>query len=414
MQNATYINGQSRKCELRIERCDKLVEDLQKRRTALMSNNCKARRCEIRLTRCDRLVRKMQRRRRRRERMIRRVERRWCEIRLERCDQMVEELEKRRISNSNQTIKRSTRHDATVPVIRLERCDRLIKKLKRRKRRVHLTEFKCQYCKIIFSTIKGLDNHLSDEKKCIVRKGLVPAECIIEKFNKTEKGKLSFLQKLKSRQFKCRFCAKKFHIWHMWNNHERNSHHRDGPTRKKKDKKFKCFICIEHWEDYDDLSSLKFHLQEDHSFSMRYGRLYVKINNDDCFKCDHCSETFTVASKQQLVRHLAKVHFSDGLKHQCKICSKRYKTVKLLKKHIKMIHSMKLYNCEFCSKTFKKKSDLRHHMKGGFHKEQLNREKCKICSSRLHALNKHLNHAKCAADESRNNELVCFESQPEL
>lgn len=151
-------------------------------------------------------------------------------VRLERCDNLVEELKtnaKPRIkiiekSNPNPRSKRKfTEYDSSTDTkcqefsIRLERCDNLIKYLKKKKmfetenkspksagrakcphcpktfslkqtlnahiRGIHLGEFKCKFCKSTFCNEQGIKHHLADKKRCVVRSGRIPKECVIDK-----------------------------------------------------------------------------------------------------------------------------------------------------------------------------------------------------------------------------------------
>lgn len=55
------------------------------------------------------------------------------------------------------------------------------------------------------------------------------------------------------------------------------------------------------------------------------------------FKCNFCNVDFSDASGRR--RHEKNQHINKGQEHQCKICSKKYKSLDSMKRHIKLNHN---------------------------------------------------------------------------
>lgn len=237
--------------------------------------------------------------------------------------------------------------------------------LERHIRGIHLGKSKCDLCKKVFASDRVLKIHLLGATTCKVKSGEVPAECIIDKFSTTDTNKP--YHRLKTTVYKCRYCEDTFSTRKLWNNHEQNIHDREGLIYQKKLKymqKHRCFICNEPWEDR---SSLNVHLRRNHNYDRFTGRVFKssrKIENN-CLRCDHCSQTFTLTSKRALLNHLTNAHFPRLLVPKCQICFRKFKSHEYLQRHIARLHSdsKSLIECKICLQPFKFKSYYKLHFK---------------------------------------------------
>lgn len=102
-----------------------------------------------------------------------------------------------------------------------------------------------------------------------------------------------------------------------------------------------------------------------HDYDRKLDRLYIKA---DCFNCDHCAETSTFTTKQNLLRHLLDTHFSSKF---------NLKSVKTYESHCKTMPSS-IFGCKLCSELFKRRIDLNNHIKANHKKQNHHMEICSV------------------------------------
>lgn len=202
------------------------------------------------------------------------------------------------------------------------------------------------------------------------------------------------MQRLKSTEFKCRYCGETFQKMSLWDEHEQLKHDRYGPKIEKKFTptiRSKCHICDEFWENVHSLNN---HLRKFHDYDLKFGKLHKMGNPQGCLKCDHCPETFTVSSKLGLIRHLNNVHLKYNLKFKCHICWRTFENDDCLRDHIENVHNQEKFECKICSKSYKTKYKLQHHI-NGVHNKQYKCEKCYRYFGDPYGLNFHIDNT-CA------------------
>ena len=116
---------------------------------------------------------------------------------------------------------------------------------------------------------------------------------------------------------------------------------------KKKDKKRKCQLCN---EEFDDFRKMQTHLMKHTEFVP--------------FKCEVCSKEFPF--KNQLVNH-SLTHRLKSFK--CQICTQVFAQRNDLVQHIKTHSIESLFSCKVCEKEFINSSLLESHMQ--IHKDSM-------------------------------------------
>ena len=117
------------------------------------------------------------------------------------------------------------------------------------------------------------------------------------------------------------------------------------------------------------------------------------------FQCDVCKKGFSY-----LVHCNAhKMKGSCGITPMCPRCGIKFKTVKILKKHINTVHEKPLFKCGFCSKIFPTEKTTEKHIKSN-HEEK----NCKFCNKMFknsNTLRSHIyeHHSKPEIDIAKDN-----------
>ncbi|XP_075989282.1 uncharacterized protein LOC142985169 isoform X2 [Anticarsia gemmatalis] len=171
----------------------------------------------------------------------------------------------------------------------------------------HNTEvYKCDFCSLIFSTLKRKKSH---ERQTHT---LMPA------------------------LFKCGYCNETFNSYRKKEYHLVAMHAFKVPTAK-------CQACD---KVYKNRRLLNQHVRRDHLMYRTH-------------KCSECDSTFYSASylKEHMVKHI-------GLKtFKCDVCPKAFARPNSLKKHVINTHDVSRfkYKCDLCGEPFKQKVSLRRH-----------------------------------------------------
>ena len=203
--------------------------------------------------------------------------------------------------------------------------------------KVHYSQVQCKFCKkmLKFNSIKSHLKifHKTDEKhQCKI--------CL-----KTFKifQYLRHHEKIHNKKFECQICNKLFPIKSYLNKHIEEDH--ENP------KSFECGICD---KKFNKKSNYKVH-QNTHNKNLPKPL--------KCQRCDYAT------NRQQNFKNHQKVHerrdkkFAD-MKNplKCEKCSTFYRNEYFLKKHLKCVHTIVLYQCDLCAKTIKAKFNLIKHM----------------------------------------------------
>lgn len=89
-------------------------------------------------------------------------------------------------------------------------------------------------------------------------------------------------------------------------------------------------------------------------------------------QCEYCSRVFS--SNGHLLQHINQNH--AGWVHQCRICSKKFRTKERLSKHFGTHFGVgQKFNCDYCDKKFVYNQSLNRHI-ASFHIEELKVHKC--------------------------------------
>lgn len=135
--------------------------------------------------------------------------------------------------------------------------------------------------------------------------------------------------------FKCEFCEKEFKT------NESLVAHRFQHTKSHPD--IECEQCD---KKFYDKRSLKTHIHFSH-------KIYEPV-------CEVCGKSFS--SITGLKEHWAKFHDDKEPDILCEHCSEKFKTRKLLNKHVNMKHR-EMKSCEYCEKKFSETFLLNRHVK---------------------------------------------------
>ncbi|XP_055613785.1 uncharacterized protein LOC129760208 [Uranotaenia lowii] len=135
----------------------------------------------------------------------------------------------------------------------------------------------------------------------------------------------------------------------------------------------KCQHCDRH---YSDTNALDLHVQMTHpeisgkhephfcevcggEFPTRLVLLIHQRNHRLRTSCEHCGKQFS--DVRNLKRHVSSIHEAVEAMHECKICSKKLKSVEALSKHLEIFHSDQQFSCKYCQKTYTSVGSLRLH-----------------------------------------------------
>ena len=210
-------------------------------------------------------------------------------------------------------------------------CEKKFSKKSNVKKHIHLVHEKvknkmCQSCGKLYNCNRDLKSH---ESVCTAGN------------TKTKK---------KTHKYACSHCHKKLttksklkkHINTMHENREKIE------VKPRREVSLECEICS---KKFKSSRNLKQHLKSIH-FPPKEQR-----QEEGCTECD-----MKFPSKEMLNEHLVIVHNKE-LRIPCLICTKTYKSRKVLRDHYLNDHSEKVFTCLICNQTFSRKSNLKVHVK---------------------------------------------------
>lgn len=225
-------------------------------------------------------------------------------IRLKRCDELIEKLKSGKVDASTKKQRKTSK-------TREEKCPHCVKSFvsihtsREYICGIHLGEFKCKDCKMIFSTKEMMSKHLLDKNKCIVSSGKGPKECIIDNHNHAEKFDRIIVGNNSKECLRCDHCSEIFNI--------------------QSKKRLMQLLLDNHFPCKSDL---EFPVGRNNFKSVNLLKKHVELNHSSSFTCNPCPKT--------------------------------YKRKSQLKDHIKIFHEKK-FKCEKCQKCFANQASLYRH-----------------------------------------------------
>ena len=243
--------------------------------------------------------------------------------------------------------------------------------------------FECKKCEKVCPDKKSLKWHTQNVHSCIVHKCVICENTFSNQFNlkrhvqvvhEKKKSKLCHgcgkmydqIRDLRSHEStctgspnmkanrikncECHYCNKKLSTKSKLKDHIRKKHEQpdlsEESSRRKLD--LECAVCSKRLKSS---RNMKHHMETIHKICNE------PQSEEDCPECEMKFE-----SKSMLNEHLIVIHNKE-LQYPCLLCTKSYKSRKVLSDHYSKDHSKESYKCLTCEKTFKRKSNLRVHTK---------------------------------------------------
>ena len=165
--------------------------------------------------------------------------------------------------------------------------------------------FKCDQCENSYTESSTLKDHIS-----FVHDG-VKAKCKDCDYEGSRGALASHILKVHKKKHQCDICLKSFKSGGILKDHIQFVH--EGI-------KLKCKLC-------DFLGS---------KVAIRY---HNNLVHKEQFKCEHCD--YKASRSNYLREHIESVHM--GIRHDCNICGKNYKTSTILKLHMQDVHEKSIH-----------------------------------------------------------------------
>ena len=102
------------------------------------------------------------------------------------------------------------------------------------------------------------------------------------------------------------------------------------------------------------------------------------VHGDDRpFECDVCQKTFKL--DKLLKVHVKKIHTNEAKRYQCEQCRYATSDKRHLKTHIDSMHlGLRPFSCDTCQATFTQKAHLNTHIKSVHNKAQFSCRHCEL------------------------------------
>lgn len=247
-----------------------------------------------------------------------------------------------------------------------------------------MPHYKCDGCKIVFSTENSLQQHLqihdNPEKIQIIKaEGLASFGAA---FSRNAIGDVDEAC-LDEAVWNCGHCSAKYYEENDCVAHQLLLH----------SSSIKCFIDNRKFEGLTGLSKYLQHMRNKHpelfpnisfpcsscklDFPSIYEKLaHQKLCNLKKYECDYCSKRYS--TKHQLQAHML---FELGITgFSCETCNKRCKTMSDLRIHNNIHTGLRPYSCSLCDKSFKTPAARSSHMEKHTNEEGII---CEICNAKL-------------------------------
>lgn len=240
---------------------------------------------------------------------------------------------------------------------------------------VDISKLKCRLCKVNFSNLDTIREHLKTEHG--------------KHFFLASNGMTEYKLELVNSMFACHICGEFFHNFSLLNGHM-NSHvgkvvcetcgegflYQHLLLKHKESHFTKPFSCKECDKSFVKKSQLIYHTNVIHKGKERF----------KWKKCPKCPQIFKEHYAKLL--HLKKVH-GIAKTFPCHICAKSFTTRRAVTEHLTRFHTEKL-KCEVCSKCFGVENRLKEHMRGHTGERNFICPVCKNAYMHKRTLNKHM------------------------
>ena len=135
---------------------------------------------------------------------------------------------------------------------------------------------------------------------------------------------------------------------------------------------YKCDLCCDKTTYFTTSEKLEDHMEEVHDHKKDIKE----------YRCELCNSDKIYKDKYNLKLHMKNVHEWNQPRETCNQCSKTFKNVAFLQKHVKSVHEgIRPYKCDSCGHRFAAKKSMEYHVQR-VHEGQKN-YRCDQCLKRF-------------------------------
>ena len=225
-------------------------------------------------------------------------------------------------------------------------------------------EYTCNKCAAQFSLKGKLKNHVyehKDDNNAEIGNLLTCPECS-RGYNSPYKLKQHIKYWHEVGEFTCNKCAIPFSLRGRLKNHSQE-HKNDANIEKSY-----RFPCVECTHEYTSPSKLKQHI-----------RFWHTIGD---FTCDKCATKFDLRGslKNHVQAHKNDTNIENGKTFACSNCPREFNSPSKLKQHIKLLHTAGEFNCAKCPASFTLRGRFKNHYQSRHREGVVIPQICTICS----------------------------------
>ena len=216
-----------------------------------------------------------------------------------------------------------------------------------------LRKFTCEFCLSIFATKQSKDRHVEIHHQ--PKEVYSCSICHLQFRSKEGLGTHMETNHFNEDIHKCSICDAKFTNERNLKRHIKSTHSR-----------YTCLTCHKIFEYFTDLD--KHQIEAGHKKPKWEGK---KLEKEDVFSCSNCD--FKTARKDNLLRHRRLKHhiyrkeftaieetLKDNPNWSCSKCNKTFTSEKDIEDHL--IDNCREIKCDLCDKEFTLKSNLKRHL----------------------------------------------------
>ncbi|EAT45025.1 AAEL003692-PA [Aedes aegypti] len=209
-----------------------------------------------------------------------------------------------------------------------------------------------------------------------------PFECSVcfERFQ-DKKGLLRHQRTMYAEElFPCRRCPVEFANAYNLRMHEKSFHRRTNTNAQIDDMRLRIHKCCICREQFDSLDHVKEHVMQNHPLQGE------NIETENEFECEICSRCFK--TQKVLVEHQRRPFRKH--RFQCSHCGKTFNERQAFSDHEQSHASVRPYECPICQKRFSLKTNFRTHVR--YHTVPDDQFKCEFCGrgfKKKHLLQEH-------------------------